>query len=350
VALLILVAATAFAALARSDTIRISAANHPATTASPHSPTIKAAANNGGNGRTRRSRSAAAEPPATTKAKAERVLATYWQQNNIANRPRSDALLAAIEAGGSYQMDTGTYRMDRATDPANHDYAPFQAEGAVYYIPREPGSVYPHWFAVRVRYADLASPWHATGAGYVLFTQAANSAAWKNALEPYLLTGSSPAPFVETDAEGYAIEASLTGNDPNLSVPPGQIQEATAASLDAAAGTVKNPGNLADLRDQASFRPRLPDDSADTDRHYVSGPVFGLKTGGGGALMFYGLTARLSLAPPPGETFELGIPGYYSPSQTLTSATVIYVDQFATYIPRRPASPRVVADASCVAG
>jgi hypothetical protein len=189
-----------------------------------------------------------------------------------------------------------------------------------------------------------------TGAGYVLFTRAAKGAAWKNALEPYLLPGSGPPPFVETDAEGYAIEAALTGNDPNLSVPPGQIQEATAASLEGTADTVKNPGNLADLQDQASFRPRLPDGSADTDRHYVSGPIFGLKTVGGGALMFYGLTARLSLALPPGGALELGIPGYYSPSQTLTSATVTYVDQFATYIPRGPASPRVVADASGVAG
>lgn len=142
----------------------------------------------------------------------------------------------------------------------------------------------------------------------------------------------------------------VTENDPNLRVSPGQIQEATAASLEGAADTVKDPGNLADLQDQASFRPRLPDGSADTDRHYVSGPVFGLKTVGGGALMFYGLTARLSLAPPPGGTFELGIPGYYSPGQILTSATVMYVDQFVTYIPRGRASPRVVADASGVAG
>jgi len=28
-------------------------------------------------------------------------------------------------------MDTGTYRMDRATDPANNDYSPFKAEDAV---------------------------------------------------------------------------------------------------------------------------------------------------------------------------------------------------------------------------
>ena len=53
--------------------------------------------------------------------------------------------------------------------------------------------MYPHWFVVRVRYAGLARPWHATGTGYVLFTQAAQGAAWKNVLEPYLLTGSGPA-------------------------------------------------------------------------------------------------------------------------------------------------------------
>ena len=244
VALLILVAAIAFAALARSGTVRISAANNPATTVNPHSLSTKVTAKDGEKGRTRGSHSAATQPPAITEAEAERVLATYWRQNDIANKLRSDALLATIEAGSSYQMDTGTYRMEQATDPANNDYSPFKAEDAVYYIPREPSSVYPHWFVVRVRYANLASPWHATGAGYVLFTQAAK----------------------------------------------------------------------------------------------------------GGALMFYGLTARLSLAPPPGGMFELGIPGYYSHSQTLTSATVIYVDQFATYVPRGPASPRVVADASGVAG
>jgi hypothetical protein len=349
-ALLIVVAAIAFAALARSHTIRIFTADNPAAAASLPSVSVTAGAKNRRNGRTGRSYSAATELPAITKAEATRVLATYWRQNNIANELRSDTLLATIEGGGSYQMDVGTYRMDRATDPANHGYVAFETEDAVYYIPREPSGVYPHWFVVRVTYADLASPWHATGAGYVLFAQAAKGVGWKNVLEPYLLTGSSPAPFVETDAEGYAIEASLNDNDPNLSVPPGPIQEMTAVSLDGAPGTVNNPGNLADLQDEAYFRTRLPDGYTDTDRHYASGPVFGLKTADAGALIFYGITARLSLAPPPGETFELAVPGYYSPGQALTSATVMYVDQFATYIPRGPASPRVVADASGIVG
>ena len=143
---------------------------------------------------------------------------------------------------------------------------------------------------------------------------------------------------------------SRNDNGPPLRVPPRHIQEVTAASLDGASGTVKNPGNLADLQEKAYFQPRLPDSSIDTDRHSLSGPIFGLKTADGGVFMFYGLTARLSLAPPPGETFKLDIPGYYSPGRTLTSATVMYVDQFATYIPSGPASLRVVADASGVAG
>jgi hypothetical protein len=176
--LLIVVAAIALTALARSHTIRILPAGNPAAAASPPSLSVTAGAKNGRNGRTSRSHSAAAEPPAITKAEAERVLATYWRQNNVAIELRSGTLLATIEGGGSYQMDIGAYRMDRATDPANHDYAAFEAEDAVFYIPREPSGVYPHWFVVRVRYAGLASPWHATGAGYVLFAQAAKGVGW----------------------------------------------------------------------------------------------------------------------------------------------------------------------------
>ena len=73
------------------------------------------------------------------------------------------------------------------------------------------------------------------------------------------------------------------------------------------------------------------------------GRVFALKTVGGGVLAFYALTAQLTLAPPPGQTFQVGISGFYSSSQTLTSATVEYAEQFATYIPpdREPADPRL---------
>ena len=86
---------------------------------------------------------------------------------------------------------------------------------------------------------------------------------------------------------------------------------------------------------------------------YLNGyrmPVIDIHDGVGGALVFYHLTTRLSLTPPPGQTINLGIPGYYSSSQALTSAAIDYADQFASYIPAGSASPAIVADASGIAG
>jgi hypothetical protein len=312
------VAAIAVIALPGNRAIRLTPADDPGATATQPTPSLQPG-----------SPSPATEPPALTRAQAERILASYWRVNNAANQSRSGALLGAIEAGSSYAMDAGTYRMSRVTDPADSKYAPFTAGNAVYYIPRQPAGAYPRWFAARVTYATLDAP-------------------WKNVLEPYLLTA-TPAPFIQTDAQGYAIQAALTPAA-GLSDAPGQIPQLTAQSLDGTATTLKNPGNLADLRDQAYFQSRLPAGSAGTDRHDTAGSVFALKTAGGGALVFYHLTARLSLAPPQGETFKLGIPGYYSSSQALTSATVDYAEQFAIDIPAGSASPAVVADASGITG
>ena len=71
----------------------------------------------------------------------------------------------------------------------------------------------------------------------------------------------------------------------------------------------------------------------------------------GGAIFFYSLTAQLELAPPPGDTFHVDIPGYYSPGQSLQSAAVGYIEQFAAFDPPLgKGGPRVVADASSIAG
>ena len=336
---LMCITAITFVMFPRNHTIRISPADNPAATASQPTPGVRS----GGTA------PAAAEPAALTKADAERILASYWQVNNTANESRSDTLLKTVEAGSSYSMDAGTYQMDRVTDPANRQYTAFTAENATYYIPRQPAGVYPRWFVARVTYANLAAPRHATGAGYVLFTQAAKNAPWKNDLEPCMLPGTGPGPFIETDSHGYAIAASAS-DEAGLSVTSAQIQEATAESLDSSSATVKNPGNLADLRDEAYFSGKLPAGSTDTDKHSTSGRVFALKTAGGGVLAFYALTAQLTMAPPPGQTFQVSIPGFYSSSQTLTSATVEYAEQLATYIPPDQASPQILADASGITG
>jgi hypothetical protein len=336
---LLCITVIAFVRFPRNHTIRISPADNPAATASQPARSVR------GGG----TPPAAAEPAALTKAAAGRILARYWQVNNTANESRSGTLLKTVEAGSSYRMDAGTYQTGRVTDPANRQYTAFTAENATYYIPRQPAGVYPRWFAARVTYASLAAPRHATGAGYVLFTQAARNAPWKNVLEPCMLPGTGPGPFIETDAHGYAIAASAS-DEAGLSVTSAQIQEATAESLDGSSTTVRNPGNLADLRDEAYFSGKLPAGSTDTGKHSASGRVFALKTAGGGVLVFYALTAQLTLAPPPGQTFQVGIPGFYSSSQTLTSATIGYAEQFATYIPPGQAAPQILADASGITG
>jgi hypothetical protein len=113
--------------------------------------------------------------------------------------------------------------------------------------------LYPRWFAARVTYVTLASPQHATGAGYVLFIRDARDTTRKNALEPYLLSSAGAAPFIETDAQGYAIRAALT-LQPGSPPPPRRSRSSQPSRWIAAPATLKNPGNLADLRDQAYFR------------------------------------------------------------------------------------------------
>jgi hypothetical protein len=120
----------------------------------------------------------------------------------------------------------------------------------------------------------------------------------------------------------------------------------TAASLDGQSSLVTSPPNLADQQALSCFRSRLPAGSTGTLQHFPAGSVFALKTAGGGVLAFYHLNARLSLAPPPGDTFEVGITGFLSSTQVLTTADAGYVDQFATYIRPGSTHPQIIADAS----
>ena len=114
-----------------------------------------------------------------------------------------------------------------------------------------------------------------------------------------------------------------------------------------AAAKITVPDNLQGQKDQAFWRSRLLQGSTDTDTHrQAPGAVYGLRTADGGALLFYAVTAQLTLAPPDGQSFQIGIPGYYSPASTQTSAVVGYIDQFATYDPPRSGSPRIIADTS----
>jgi hypothetical protein len=205
---------------------------------------------------------------------------------------------------------------------------------------------------VAVSYANLASPQHPTGSGYLLFSQASAHAAWKGVLEPDVVSGSGPPPHIATDAQGYATTVSPDGDAGGLSIAPGQIGPTTAIALDnPGAAAIRVPGNLADEHDEAFWQSRLSARSTDSDKHLAGpGPVFGLRTKDGGAILFYAVDAQLTLAPPPGETFELEIPGYYSSGQTLAAAGAVYIEQFAAYDPLQGhADPRIAADVCSIA-
>jgi len=96
------------------------------------------------------------QPPAITKADAERVVSHYLQVNNEANASYSDSLLGTIESGSSYTMDAGSYRFALGESDRTR-YVPFELTGTRYYIPRLPGP------ATRAGSSPKAptSPWRA---------------------------------------------------------------------------------------------------------------------------------------------------------------------------------------------
>ena len=346
-------AAATGAALVHNGTIKLSPAANPEASATGG----LGATTGAGRGSIGR-QSGAGQPPAITKADAERVVSRYWQVNNEANESYSDSLLGSIESGSSYTMDAGSYRF--ALGEADRTpYVPFELTDTRYYIPRLPRTDYPRWFVVQGSYATVAGG-KSLGSAYLVFAQDSAGASWKDVVEPDILPGQA-LPQIATDSGGYA--ESVAADDTGLNVAPDNIREVTAAWLDQVASSTSNSviedeaGNLTDLKDEVFWRSGEGGAAFDaTDTHSVpTDPVFALKTTTGGALVFYTTAAQLTLTPPDGGTISaLNIPGYYSPSSSagLTSAAVGYVEQFATYIPVAGNSGRqVVADiASIVPG
>ena len=284
-------------------------------------------------------------PQGVTFAAARHVLAAYLAANNEANRLRSARELASVEGGSSYRLDAGSYRWTRVTDPQNLHYKPITFADPSFYIPRESG--YPLWFAVRGQWTGLDGSQAGLDAAYLVFARASAAAPWLEVLEPDLLAGSPQIRIAITRA-GYAEQVTAATAD-GMSVAPSAVQSLTARYLDGG-GTgltgFSKPGNLQDLSDKAFWRPRLPQGSGLAVRHMATGNrVFGLRTADGGALLFYDLSAIMTLAAPPGDVLRLQIPGYYSESQPVTSAAVRYVDQFAVFDPPRgqAGSPSAIA-------
>ena len=203
----------------------------------------------------------AAEPPAISTAAAQRVLASYWAANNQANKARSDALLARIEAGTSYQMDAGAYRTGRAAGLASGD-TPVTAENPVLWIPRQPAATYPRWFAARVTYTGEG----AGGPGL-------HRAAGRRAMEERPRT--VPAPRYRARTVRHHRRQRVRGaGGPRRRWPgrhPRPDRGADRRLPRRRRGRLGNPGNLADMRDEAYFAAHPPPARRPEHRHYPAG-------------------------------------------------------------------------------
>jgi len=101
-------------------------------------------------------------------------------------------------------------------------------------------------------------------------------------------------------------------------------------------------------------RPQVPAGTTTAIRHAgTSGPVVGLRTADGGALLFYDIGATLTVTAPAGSTLSrLNVPGFVAPGGQATSVTLDFLEQFATYDPARGHGTGlpIVADYSGITG
>ena len=153
----------------------------------------------------------------------------------MANAQASQSQLATVETGSSLAIDAGIDQVQSASGSA--PYPPYGPAHASYYIPLEsPG--YPHWFAVQVQNALASAPAQVINSEYLIFTQAAPGAPWKDAIEPFIVSGVTP-PQVAISANGFA--TAVTTSDAGLALSPATASEATATALDTEAGEYDRP-------------------------------------------------------------------------------------------------------------
>jgi hypothetical protein len=296
-----------------------------------------------------------------TSAEAQQVLSRYVTVNNRSNKLRQDSLLGTYEGGSSYQIDAGDYRWTLTSDPSNKNYSTLSYVDPQFFIPQQSG--YPAWFVVRVTQENVPAL-NKKALMYMVFTKASASAAWLEVREPSaygMPAGQQPQIAAKS---GYATSVSPSdgtglalapdnlpaqdvsyldvGNIPTTPPRPGLPTPTRPKVINFANGTT----GLGDESDTSFWRSHMPSGSSVLDSHQTTtDQIYALRTTNGGALVFYDLTASLTLGAPGAQPFSITIPGFFTSSQQSTSFTLNYVDQFAVYEPPgSPASPQVVAD------
>ena len=183
---LLCITAITFVMFPRNHTIRISPADNPAATASQPTQGVQ-----GGSTPISRARGSRADQGRRRAHPGQLLAGEQHGQRVTVRHPAEDSR-------GRQQLQHGRRHIPDGPGDRSIQQPVHRVHGGERDVlhPASPAGVYPQWFVARITYANLAAPQHATGAGYVLFTESAKNAPWKNVLEPYLLPGSGPGPFV----------------------------------------------------------------------------------------------------------------------------------------------------------
>lgn len=236
--------------------------------------------------------------PATTKAEAAKVLKSFIEINNKANRTLDAKLNATIETGPLGAIDQAGLRARKKVHPEGHpNFQPLRVSDTRYLIPRQAG--WPKFFVADTLVEQRDKRW------LLVFARDSANARWKATYLAVLDEESMPR--FSRDEDGF-VEPVPLGEEAELALAPQRLSAAYARYLTDGKGDTFASGPYTDRLRENRERTRA---NAKVVNQYVDQPAdkgafapLGLRTTDGGALVFFAsyhhqqATAREGLKPP----------------------------------------------------
>lgn len=219
--------------------------------------------------------------PGLSDQEAKAIIKDYIERNNVANKARSDKLLAAYEGGSSLAIDKAGYASSRALNKTA-TYQPFGYTSPTFYPATGGERPWLLTLTHRQRRTNIAKE-----ATYLLFTREGDR--WLQVYSPGTFDGTSPGklPAIAKDASGAATEVGQ--DDTGLMMPPADFARNYAAHL-AGKGTKADKARFAADELATSARAKRQEMTEFARVGEVTRatryPSYAMRTSDGGALAF----------------------------------------------------------------
>ncbi|MCT2590146.1 hypothetical protein LHJ74_09510 [Streptomyces sp. N2-109] len=219
--------------------------------------------------------------PAVGKSEAKKVLEKFAKTHNKSNKNQDAKLNATIEGGALGAIDQAGLKARREVDGAeNKDFKPLELTDPRFLIPQQAG--WPKSFV-----ADTESNLSRGGRWLLVFQRNSVDADWKATYLGVVPDGDMPK--FATDEDGYAEEVPDTSGS-KLAVPPSKLSAEYVRYLQEGEGDFA-PGPHTDAwrdqREKAAKQSGVRSEWADLAAKPPQFAPFGLRTEGGGALVFF---------------------------------------------------------------